>query len=180
MVEGIATQTVSASNVCTSINCSHSVLLTLPTSLSQIKGSVAAENVFGQGSSCTLQELQAGICCLFYYTLCLTIIMYISDSRNQIFTLKIFSTSTNNRTVECSQVMPMRQETFECEFCYSANISCQNLQSGYCITINNSAAALPLLNEVTYCYRATARINGNATAVIQGNFSTGKINCLIM
>ena len=72
----------------------------------------------------------------------------------------------------------MGQVTFECEFCYSANTSCQNLQSGSCITINESTTALPLLTEVTYCYLATAKINGNPVAVIQGNFSTGRIDCL--
>ena len=34
--------------------------------------------------------------------------------------------------------------------------------------------SLSSLNEMTYCYRATARIDGTSVAVIQGNFSTGK------
>ena len=96
------------------------------------------------------------------------------DSRNQIFSLKIATTDGNNPTVVCTQVISEGQGTFECEFCYSADTSCLNLQSGSCITINESTAVLPSLTEVTYCYRATARISGSQVAVIQGNFSTGK------
>ena len=103
---------------------------------------------------------------------------YALDLRNQLFYLKISSTDANNRTVKCTQVIPMGRGTFECEFCYIAGISCENLQSGSCIRIYESTAALPLLTEVTYCYRATARINGNPVAVVQGNFSTGIIELL--
>ena len=61
MAEGVATQTVSASTACPSVNCSHLLLLAVSSSQPQIKGSVAADNVFGRGSSCTLQELQPGM-----------------------------------------------------------------------------------------------------------------------
>ena len=57
MAEGFATQTVSASTACPTVNCTQLFLLS---SQPQIKVSVAAVNVFGQGSSCTLQELQPG------------------------------------------------------------------------------------------------------------------------
>ena len=34
------------------------------------------------------------------------------------------------------------------------------------------------LNELTYCYRATARTAGTSVAVVQGNFSTGRLICV--
>ena len=61
VAEGVATQTVSTTTACPTLNCSHLLLLRFPSSQSQIKGSVAAENVFGRGSSCILQELHPGM-----------------------------------------------------------------------------------------------------------------------
>ena len=60
MLEGTATQNVSASTACPTVNCSYQVSLSLPKS-QLIKGSVAAENVFGQGQSCTTQEVEVGM-----------------------------------------------------------------------------------------------------------------------
>ena len=102
---------------------------------------------------------------IFYY--CLT----------TAFTLNVFTSNPHNRTVECTQ-FPGDSVTFECEFCYGPN-TCQNLTA--CITIGSSATATMLqdLVEEVYCYRATARVNGNIVAVIQDTFRTGKL-CNIM
>ena len=59
MLEGTAAQTVSASTACPTVNCSHFVSLSL-TKSQLISGSVTAENVFGQGQSCTTPEIQLG------------------------------------------------------------------------------------------------------------------------
>ena len=81
------------------------------------------------------------------------------------------TTNPNNQTVRCAQ-QSEEFESFECEFCYGPVISCQNLTT--CIIVNSSATPLTPLTEVTYCYRATARVNGVPVAVIQDTFSTGK------
>lgn len=89
-------------------------------------------------------------------------------------TLSISTTDPNNRTVKCSP-RSLEFGRFECEFCYSPGTSCQGLSSESCITIDESITVLPTLNEVTYCYRATARFNGTSVALIQNTFSVGKL-----
>ena len=64
---------------------------------------------------------------------------------------------------------------FDCIFCYTPGTSCQNINPSDCFSISGSSAVtLPSLTEVTYCYRVTARANGNLVAVVQGTFSTGE------
>ena len=76
-----------------------------------------------------------------------------------------------NRSVACTLLMWEAARTFECEFCYSAGDSCQNLT---CIPATETPTFLPNLTELTYCYRATTRVNDTAVAVIQDTFNTGK------
>ena len=75
MVEEFPSETVSASVACPNVNCSLLFLLSLPRSQSQVKSSVAAENLFGQGSNCIVQELQPGILLTIYSreVVCLTL-----------------------------------------------------------------------------------------------------------
>ena len=82
-----------------------------------------------------------------------------TDARNQIFSLTLGTTNIKNQTVAC-----LLLSAEECEFCYSAGDSCQNLT---CIPATETPTLLPSLTEVTYCYRATASVSGNAIAVIQ-------------
>ena len=94
---------------------------------------------------------------------------YNTDTRNQIFSLTLDTTNIGNRTVACN-LLSGDAGTFECEFCYSAGESCQNLT---CIPATGTPTLLPNLTELTYCYRATASANGTAIAVIQDTFNTG-------
>ena len=99
--------------------------------------------------------------------------LYTSDSKNQVFTLRISSTNLTNRTVECTpNYKTGTMGTFDCEFCYNPLSSCQSTTFTFCQVITESFS-LSSLNELNYCYRATARINGTLVAMIQGNFSTG-------
>ena len=91
-----------------------------------------------------------------------------TDTRNQIFSLILDTTEIDNQSVACTQ--NEAAGTFECEFCYSAGDSCQILA---CIPATGTPTRLPNLTELTYCYRATASINGIAVAVIQDTFNTG-------
>lgn len=91
------------------------------------------------------------------------------------FTLNVFTSNPHNQTVECAQ-FPGDTGTFECDFCYGPN-TCQNLTT--CITIGSLGAVALLQNLVgeVYCYRATAKVNGNIVAVIQDHFRTGQSTC---
>ena len=90
---------------------------------------------------------------------------YNTDTRNQIFSLILDTTNIGNQTVTCTLL-----SAEECEFCYSAGDSCQNLT---CIPATETPTLLPSLTELTYCYRATASVSGNAVVVIQDTFRTG-------
>ena len=94
-----------------------------------------------------------------------------ADITNQMISL-ILNTTNNpgSQSVACSQVSE-EAGRFECDFCYSAGDSCQNLTT--CISATVTPTLLPSLTELTYCYRATASINGVAVAVIQDTFNTG-------
>ena len=94
-----------------------------------------------------------------------------SDTRNQMFSLILDTTEIGNQSVACTLFMGEAAGTFECEFCYSAGDSCQNVT---CIPATGTPTLLPNLTELTYCYRATARVNGTAVAVIRDIFNTGK------
>ena len=97
-------------------------------------------------------------------------IMYFNtDTRNQVFSVSLDTTNIENQTIACS-LLPGKAGTFECEFCYSTGDSCQNLT---CISAARTPTLLPSLTEPTYCYRATARVNGMAVAVIEDVFNTG-------
>ena len=98
-------------------------------------------------------------------------VISVSDTNNQALSLILITTNPNNQTVRCNQQLE-GFGSFECEFCYGPGASCQDLAT--CITANNSATSLTPLTEVTYCYRATARVNGIPVAVIQDTFGTGK------
>ena len=99
-----------------------------------------------------------------------TCILYFNtDTRNQVFSVSLDTTNIENQTVACS-LLSGDAGTFECEFCYSAGDSCQNLT---CISATGTPTLLPSLTEPTYCYRATARVNGMAVAVIEDVFNTG-------
>ena len=94
------------------------------------------------------------------------IIWYIdTDISNRIFSLIYDTINIGHRTVACVLL-----SAEECEFCYSAGDSCQNLT---CIPANETPILLPSLTELTYCYRATASENGTAVAAIQDTFNTG-------
>ena len=93
-----------------------------------------------------------------------------TDTRNPIFSLTLDTTNIGNQTVACI-LLSGEAGTFECEFCYSAGDSCQNLST--CIPATETPTLLPNLTELTYCYRATASVNGIAVAVIQDTFNTG-------
>ena len=99
--------------------------------------------------------------------MCIMVCQYNTDSRNRIFLLILDTTNIGNQTVACILL-----SAEECEFCYSAGESCQNLT---CIPATRTPTLLPNLKEMTYCYRATAStsVSGNAIAVIQDNFRTG-------
>ena len=60
MAEGFATQTVSASTACPTVNCTHVFAQPSQFSVTDQWYIVAAENAFGRGPSCTLQKLQPG------------------------------------------------------------------------------------------------------------------------
>ena len=62
---------------------------------------------------------------------------------------------------------------FECEFCYKPVSSCVN-GPNMCEVIDGQFFFPSPLNKLTYCYRATARINTTSVAIVQGNFNTGK------
>ena len=93
-----------------------------------------------------------------------------TDTRNQMFSLILNTTKIGNQSVACTQLMREEAGTFECEFCYSTGDSCQSLT---CIPATRTPTILPNLTELTYCYRATASVNGSAVAVIQDIFNTG-------
>ena len=65
-------------------------------------------------------------------------------------------------------------QSFECKFCYNSDSTCQS-QSGdgnnwICSDASSGTASLTDLTEGTYCYRATAIIDGSSTAVVQDTF----------
>ena len=91
--------------------------------------------------------------------------IYNTDTRNQIFSLILDTTNIGIQTVAC-----ILQSVEECEFCYSAGDSCQNLT---CIPATETPTLLPSLTELTYCYRATASVSGINVAAIQDTFNTG-------
>ena len=103
-------------------------------------------------------------------------VISVSDTNNQALSLILITTNPNNQIVRCNQHSE-EFGSFECEFCYDPGISCQNLTT--CITVNSSATSLTQLTEVTYCYRATAKVNGIPVAVIQDTFSTGKARLIV-
>ena len=96
-----------------------------------------------------------------------------TDTRNPISSLILDTTTTGNQTVACI-LLSGEAGTFECEFCYSAGYSCLNLT---CIPATTTPTLLPNLTELTYCYRATASVNGIAIAVIQDTFNICIILC---
>ena len=92
--------------------------------------------------------------------------VHYTGTRNEIFSLTLDTTNIGNQTVACSG----EAETFKCEFCFTTGDTCQNLA---CIPATGTPTLLPSLTELTYCYRATASVNGIAIAVIQDTFNTG-------
>lgn len=60
------------------------------------------------------------------------------------------------------------RQTFLCDFCYAPDGSCQDPMS--CIGLD-STSTLPTLSEGTYCYRATAVVDGTPAAVVQDTFN---------
>ena len=76
--------------------------------------------------------------------------------------------------VECSQSGSIGSgRSFKCEFCYNFGRSCQS--SLTCMDVipgSGSATLLPSsLAEGTYCYRATAIVDGIPARMIQDTFS---------
>ena len=108
------------------------------------------------------QLSQSTVCILH---VCIMVCQYNTDTRNQIFSLILDTTNIGNQTVAC-----ILRSAEECEFCYNAGDSCQNLT---CIPATRTPTLLPNLTELTYCYRATLSVSGNAVAVIQDTFRTG-------
>ena len=85
------------------------------------------------------------------------------------FSLILDTTNIGNQSVACTLLSGVTG-TFECELCYSAGDSCQSLA---CIPATGTPTLLPNLTELTYCYRATASINGIPVAIIEDTFNTG-------
>ena len=84
------------------------------------------------------------------------------------------STDANTIMVECSQSGSIGSgRSFKCEFCYNFGRSCQS--SLTCMDVipgSGSATLLPSsLAEGTYCYRATAIVDGIPARMIQDTFS---------
>ena len=82
------------------------------------------------------------------------------------------TTDDNTMTVKCSPGPSALGQSFECEFCYDSDSSCQNhLLTCHTLDSSSFTTSLTSLTEETYCYRATARINGISVAVTQDTFN---------
>ena len=83
------------------------------------------------------------------------------------------SSDAKTKTVECSRGSIGTGQSFKCEFCYSLGRSCQSSMT--CMDVipgSESATLLPSsLAEGTYCYRATAVVDGSPAKMIQDTFS---------
>ena len=83
------------------------------------------------------------------------------------------STDAKTKVLECSRGYIGTDQSFKCEFCYSLSRSCQSSMT--CMDVipgSGSATLLPSsLAEGTYCYRATAIVDGRPAKMIQDTFS---------
>ena len=83
------------------------------------------------------------------------------------------STDAKTKVLECSRGYIGTDQSFQCEFCYSLSRSCQSSMT--CMDVipgSGSATLLPSsLAEGTYCYRATAIVDGSPAKMIQDTFS---------
>ena len=131
--------------------------------ITSFRGDVSANNMIGRGPSCPIQrEVGEYIHHDLHYLIrsINSINIATSDLRNQVFTLYISSTNPTNQTVECTP-QTGTIGTFDCEFCYNPPSTCRSTTFNFCQVITESLS-LSSLNEMTYCYRATARINGTS------------------
>ena len=100
---------------------------------------------------------------------------------NSLLTISLQTGSDNSLTVECSQGQDSTQgQTFECEFCYSSTETTSACHTGSsissnCINLERPTMALSTLTQGTYCYRATAIIDGTLSAVVQDSFSIDRL-----
>ena len=74
------------------------------------------------------------------YLLSCESVLSVSDTNNQALSLVLLTTIPNNQTVRCNK-QSEEFGTFECEFCYGPEASCQGLAT--CITVNSSAIYFP-------------------------------------
>ena len=84
------------------------------------------------------------------------------------------SDDAKTKMLECSQPGSIGAgQSFKCEFCYSFGRSCQSSMA--CMDVipgSGLATLLPSsLAEGTYCYHATAIVDGSPAKMIQDTFS---------
>lgn len=84
----------------------------------------------------------------------------------------ILSIDTSGGRVTCTKGQGLSPgQSFSCDFCHSSTNSCQGTMSCWQGLDSTNTLALPRLSEGTYCYRATAFVNGSPAAVVQDTFS---------
>ncbi len=84
----------------------------------------------------------------------------------------MLSVDATGRRVTCRKGQGLSSEqSFSCAFCHSSNASCQGTMTCIQVLDSTNTVALPMLSEGTYCYRATAFIDGRPAAVVQDTFN---------
>ena len=89
----------------------------------------------------------------------------------------MLSIDTTERSVMCKRGQDiLSEQSFRCEFCYATDGSCQD-QAGpstgmmSCLDGTSTRMILSTLSEGTYCYRATAIVDGTPNVVVQDTFN---------
>ena len=98
------------------------------------------------------------------------------NSYNNIMTLSVDATE---RSVTCTRAQGLSPEkTFRCDFCYATDGSCQDqadpgtgMMSCSSGLDGTGTRILSTLSEGTYCYRATAVVDGTPNVVVQDTFN---------
>ena len=92
---------------------------------------------------------------------------------NSGFLTLIDSADAKTKMVECSRGSIGAARSFKCEFCYSVSRSCQSsMTCADVIPGSGFTTFLPQsLAEGTYCYHATAIVDGGPAKMIQDTFS---------
>ena len=92
----------------------------------------------------------------------------------------MLSVDATERSVMCKRGQDiLSEQSFRCEFCYATDGSCQD-QAGPSTGMmscssgldgTSSRMILSTLSEGTYCYRATAIVDGTPNVVVQDTFN---------